>query len=321
LSQYSFFKKQEMTYTMKKYLTKKWSVIGIAIFCSILWGSAFPVLKVSYEELQMVPEDTIAKVVFAGMRFLLAGLILLVGLFIVNRKSLFVSRKQIPVLILFGFTQTALQYYFFYNGLANTTGMKGAILASSGTFFTVMLAHYFYINDKMNWQKTIGLIAGFTGIIVANWGQDFQMSFKFTGEGYMILAALTGAIGTIMAKEMAVGIHPFALTGWQLTIGALVMLIAGLPQLQENAITFTPLGWGLFVYSAFLSAAAFGLWYSLLKYNKASEISIYKFATPVSGAILSALFIPGEQLTFLVIAALALIAVGFVAINYKPKID
>jgi len=306
---------------MKKYLTKKWSVIGIAIFCSILWGSAFPVLKVSYEELQMVPEDTIAKVVFAGMRFLLAGLILLVGLFIVNRKSLFVSRKQIPVLILFGFTQTALQYYFFYNGLANTTGMKGAILASSGTFFTVMLAHYFYINDKMNWQKTIGLIAGFTGIIVANWGQDFQMSFKFTGEGYMILAALTGAIGTIMAKEMAVGIHPFALTGWQLTIGALVMLIAGLPQLQENAITFTPLGWGLFVYSAFLSAAAFGLWYSLLKYNKASEISIYKFATPVSGAILSALFIPGEQLTFLVIAALALIAVGFVAINYKPKID
>ena len=310
-----------MTYTMKKYLTKKWSVIGIAIFCSILWGSAFPVLKVSYEELQMVPEDTIAKVVFAGMRFLLAGLILLVGLFIVNRKSLFVSRKQIPVLILFGFTQTALQYYFFYNGLANTTGMKGAILASSGTFFTVMLAHYFYINDKMNWQKTIGLIAGFTGIIVANWGQDFQMSFKFTGEGYMILAALTGAIGTIMAKEMAVGIHPFALTGWQLTIGALVMLIAGLPQLQENAITFTPLGWGLFVYSAFLSAAAFGLWYSLLKYNKASEISIYKFATPVSGAILSALFIPGEQLTFLVIAALALIAVGFVAINYKPKID
>ena len=305
---------------MKKYLTKKWSVISIAIFCSILWGSAFPVLKVSYEELQMVPEDTIAKVVFAGMRFLLAGLILLVGLYFINRKALVVSRKQIPVLILFGITQTALQYFFFYNGLAKTTGMKGAILASSGTFFTVMLAHYFYVNDKMNWQKTIGLIAGFAGIVVANWGQGFQMSFQLTGEGYMVLAALTGAIGTIMAKEMAVGIHPFALTGWQLTIGSVVLLVIGLPQLQENAMSFTPLGWGLFVYSAFLSAAAFGLWYSILKYNKAGEISIYKFATPVSGTILSALFIPGENLTLLVIAALALVAVGFVAINYKPKI-
>ncbi len=305
---------------MKKYLTKKWSVISIAIFCSILWGSAFPVLKVSYEELQMVPEDTIAKVVFAGMRFLLAGLILLIGLFFINRKALFVPRKQIAVLILFGITQTALQYFFFYNGLAKTTGMKGAILASSGTFFTVMLAHYFYVNDKMNWQKTIGLIAGFAGIVMANWGQGFQLSFQFTGEGYMILAALTGAIGTIMAKEMAIGIHPFALTGWQLTIGSVVMLVVGLPQLQENAMSFTPLGWGLFIYSAILSAAAFGLWYSLLKYNKAGEISIYRFVTPVSGTILSAVFIPGEHLTFYVAAALILIAVGFIAINYKPKV-
>ena len=304
---------------MKKYLTKKWSVITIAIFCSILWGSAFPVLKVSYEELQMVPEDTIAKVVFAGMRFLLAGLILLVGLFFINRKALIVSRNKILILVIFGITQTALQYFFFYNGLAKTTGMKGAILASSGTFFTVMLAHYFYVNDRMNWQKAIGLVAGFIGIIIANWGAGFQVSFEMTGEGYMILAALTGAVGTIMAKEMAVGIHPFALTGWQLTIGSVLMLVIGLPQLQENSMTFTPLGWGLFIYSALLSAVAFALWYSILKYNKAGEISIYKFATPVSGAILSAMFIPGEKLSLLVVAALVLVAVGFIAINYKPK--
>ena len=84
-------------------------------------------------------------------------------------------------------------------------------------------------------------------------------------------------------------------------------------------MTFTPLGWGLFIYSALLSAVAFALWYSILKYNKAGEISIYKFATPVSGAILSAMFIPGEKLTLLVLAALVLVAVGFIAINYKPK--
>lgn len=304
---------------MKKYLTKKWFVISIAIFCSILWGSAFPVLKVSYEELQMAADDTMAKVVFAGMRFLLAGLILLIGLFFVNRKALFVTRKQIPVLILFGVVQTALQYFFFYNGLAHTTGMKGAILTSSGTFFTVVLAHYFYVNDRMNWQKTVGLIAGFAGIIVANWGQEFQLSFQLTGEGYMVLAALTGAIGAIMAKELAIGIHPFALTGWQLTIGSVLMLMVGLPQLEEHSMTFTPLGWGLFIYSAILSAVAFALWYSILKYNKAGEISIYKFATPVSGAILSALFIPDEHFTILMMGALILVIAGFIAINYQPK--
>lgn len=304
---------------MEKYLTKKWIVISIAVFCSILWGSAFPVLKVTYAELQMVADDTIAKVVLAGMRFLLAGLILLGGMFFINRKALLVTRRQIPILILFGVIQTALQYYFFYNGLANTTGMKGAILTSSGTFFTVILAHYFYVNDRMNWQKTIGLIAGFAGIVVANWGQSFQMSFQLTGEGYMVLAALTGAIGAIMAKELAVGIHPFALTGWQLTIGSTLMLMIGFPQLKDHAMSFTPLGWWLFIYSAILSAVAFALWYSLLKYNKAGEISIYKFATPVSGAILSVIFIPGEQFTMLIIGALILVAGGFMAVNYQPK--
>jgi len=304
---------------MKNILMKKWGMVCIAIFCSILWGTAFPVLKVSYIELQMATEDTVAKIVFAGMRFLMAGLILLVGLFIANKKALKVTKRQVPVLIIFGIVQTALQYFFFYNGLAKTSGMQGAILVSSGTFFTVLLAHFFYVNDRMNWQKTVGLVAGFTGIIVANWGQEFQLSFQLTGEGYMILAALTGAIGTIMAKEMAIGIHPFALTGWQLTIGSILMLIIGFPQLKPNAIVFTPFGWGLLFYLAILSAVAFALWYSILKYHKAGIISIYKFITPVSGTILSAIFIPGEYLNGYIFAALSLVAVGIIAVNYKQK--
>nr|WP_272916310.1 DMT family transporter [Virgibacillus halodenitrificans] len=137
----------------------------------------------------------------------------------------------------------------------------------------------------------------------------------------MILAALTSAIGTIMAKELAIGIHPFALTGWQLTIGAALMLMIGYPQLQEGAIVFTPLGWGLLGYSAFLSAAAFALWYSILKFNKAGEISMFKFITPVSGAILSAMFIPGEHLNGFIIGAMALIAIGIIAVNYKGRTE
>ncbi|SHH63540.1 DMT family transporter [Virgibacillus chiguensis] len=304
---------------MNRVFEKKWIVVGIAIFCSILWGSAFPVLKVSYDELQMAADDTIAKIVFAGMRFLLAGLIILIGLFLVDRKRLMVTKRQMLFLTIFGVIQTGLQYFFFYNGLAKVSGMQGAILVSSGTFFTVILAHFFYSNDRMNWKKGIGLAAGFAGIIVANWGQEFQLSFHFTGEGYMILAALTGAIGTIMAKELAVGIHPFAITGWQLSIGASLMLIFGVPQLESGAMTFTPLGFWLFVYSAVLSAAAFALWYSILKYNKAGEISMFKFITPVSGAILSAIFIPAETLDVYVIAALGLVAIGIVAVNYKGK--
>ncbi|WP_226036556.1 DMT family transporter [Aquibacillus saliphilus] len=304
---------------MKGLFENKWSVIGIAVFCSILWGSAFPVLKVSYQELQMAPDDIIAKIVFAGLRFLLAGIIVLALLLIISPKRILVTRRQFLVLVILGVIQTTILYFFFYNGLAKVSGMQGAILSSSGTFFTVILAHYFYKNDRLNWKKTVGLVAGFAGIAVANWGEGLHLNFQWDGEGFMIMTGIINAVATIMAKELATGIHPFAVTGWQLSIGASIMLLIGVPQISDNAIVFTPFGFGLLIYSAILSAAAFGLWYSLLKYNHAGEISMYKFIVPIAGTILSSIFIPGENLNVFIIAAVAMVAIGILAVNYKGR--
>lgn len=304
---------------MKGIFTNKWGVIAIAIVCTFLWGSAFPSLKISNIELQIAPNDTNAQIVFAGMRFLLAGLMILTVLTLVNRKILRVKKSQIPILILFGLIQTTGQYYFFYIGLSNVSGMQGAILSSSGIFFAVIIAHFFYMNDKMNRQKTIGIIAGISGIIVANWGQDFHFQFQLTGEGFMILSALLSAITTIMSKELSNGIHPVVLTGWQLTIGAIILLMIGLPQMSTDAIQFTPFGWGLLIYLAFLSAVAFALWTTLLKYNKAGEMAIYNFLTPVFGAILSALFVPNEHFNIYVLGAMTLVSIGIISINYRSN--
>ena len=309
---------------MKSIFQNKWAVIGFAAICAFLWGSAFPVLKISNIELKIASGDPIAQIVFAGMRFLLAGLILFVFLLITNRKKLAIKRSHILIVVLFGIIQTSLQYFFFYIGLAKVSGMQGALLSSSGTFLAVILAHFYYKNDHLNWKKSIGIVAGFAGIILANWGQSFQFEFNFTGEGFMILAGLTTAITTIMAKELAVDIHPVTLTGWQLTIGALVLLIIGVPQLDPGAITFTPFGWGLLIYAALLSSIAFALWTTILKYNKAGKVSIYNFLTPVFGALLSALLVPGESLNFLIIAAIALVAFGIIIMNLhgnKKELD
>ena len=59
---------------MKSIFQNKWAVIGFAAICAFLWGSAFPVLKISNIELQIASDDTIAQIVFAGIRFLLAGI-------------------------------------------------------------------------------------------------------------------------------------------------------------------------------------------------------------------------------------------------------
>jgi len=301
------------------YLTNKYWVIVIAVFCAFLWGSAFPVLKVSYVELGIAPDDRYSIIVLAGIRFFLASLIIFVLIFVGIRQSPKVKWKMLPQLFLLGLLQISLQYFFFYNGLAHTTGMKGAILSSVGIFFVVVLAHFVYVDDRLDWRKIIGLIAGFTGIILINSGQHLTLDFSWQGEGFMILSGLVSAIGMIMAKRISQEVHPFVLTAWQMLLGSLLLIAVGLPGLKPHAMVFTNKALLLLVYSAFLSATAFSLWYAILKYNKAGEISVYKFMTPVSGAILSALFIPGERLTLNMFMALGLVSLGVIIVNYQRR--
>jgi Permeases of the drug/metabolite transporter (DMT) superfamily len=300
------------------YLTNRYWVIAIALFCAVLWGSAFPVLKVSYVELGIAVNDRSAIIVLAGMRFFLAG-VLMFMIIAGTRQSPKVGGHMLLQLFLLGLLQISLQYFFFYNGLAHTTGMKAAILSSAGTFFVVLLAHFVYVNDRLNWRKFLGLIAGFAGIIMINAGARFTFDFSWQGEGFMILSGLVSAIGTILAKRLSKEVHPFVMTAWQMLLGSLLLIAAGIPGLKPQAMVFTNRAFLLLLYSAFLSATAFSLWYALLKYNKAGEISVYMFMTPVSGAMLSAVFIPDERLTLNMFAALALVALGLIIVNYQRR--
>ncbi|HUX47319.1 MAG TPA: DMT family transporter, partial [Desulfosporosinus sp.] len=271
-------------------------------------------------ELRIAPDDRYAIIVLAGIRFFIASLLIFALIIIGIRKSPKVKIVMLPQLLLLGLLQISLMYFFFYNGLAHTSGMKGAILSSAGIFFVVVLAHFVYVNDRLDWRKILGLIAGFSGIILINSGKNFTFDFSWQGEGFMILSGLVSSLGTILAKRISKEVHPFILTAWQMLLGSLLLIAVGLPSLKPHAMVFTNKALLLLFYSAFLSATAFSLWYAILKYNKAGEISIFKFMTPVSGTMLSALFIPGERVTLNMFVVLALVALGVIIVNYQSKI-
>ncbi|OAA30749.1 multidrug transporter [Kosmotoga arenicorallina S304] len=286
----------------------------MAILASVLWGSAFPVLKISFSELNISSGDISEKLVFAGMRFLIAGLMLFI--FSSRMRKVGLRLKGLFGLFLLGLLQTSLQYTLFYNGLSNTSGVKSSIIIASGNFFVVLLAHFVYKNDKINMRKIIGLSAGFSGIFLANIGKGLSLDITFSGEGLLILSTLVGAVGTILAKELSKKFDPFAVSGWQMLMGSIFLIGIGLPGM-EKGLRFTPLAFFLLLYSSFLSAAAFSLWYTVLKYNKAGEVTIYRFIIPLSGAVFSALFIPGESFTASILIALGLAVTGIVAVNYR----
>ena len=159
----------------------------LAILCTVLWGSAFPSIKLGYELFQIDPSDTWSKLVYAAVRFTLAGvLVLVVRLFVIQREQRVriasLKGEQWGRLALLGLLQTTIHYYFFYISLSFITGAKGSILSASNVFWSAILAHLFFHNDKISRGKILGIIAGFASVILVNYDVDFGFEFSVQGE-------------------------------------------------------------------------------------------------------------------------------------------
>lgn len=296
---------------------KSW-VILLAIFCSVLWGSAYPVLKITYREMNIAGDDLYGKILIAGARFFLAGMMILIyALFTMKENVKIKSGMDLARVIILGVVQTSLNYFFFYNGLANTTASKGAIINSLSNFLIIILAHFIYKNDKLNYNKISGIILGLLGVLIVNLGSGIDLGFTFRGEGFMFFVVITTVISSFMVKSFSRHMHPVLLSAYQLIFGGLVMLVVALGGTYD-ALKLTPISIGLFFYSAFLSAVAFTLWYTLLKYNKPGEITMFRFLIPVSGSLLSIIFLK-EKLTLNVALSLIFIVAGIILVNNEPK--
>lgn len=300
-------------------LTNVWAVGVLAIFCTALWGSAYPCVKIGYELFEIAPEDISAKILFAGYRFFLAGIMTCILEICLFKHLPKVKRQNLAGVLGLGLVQTTIQYVFFYIGVANTTGVKGSVISASNSFFTIILAHFFMKNEKLDKKKTLGCILGFAGVVLASFTtQGLDASFKIQGEGFLILSALAYASAALWSKSLTRREEPVTVTGLQLLFGGAVLIAAGLAA-GGRIGAVSGQGMVLLVYMAFISCAAFTLWTLLLKYNPVGRVAVYGFMIPVFGVFLSALFLGENAWNLKNLAALVLVSAGIIAVNKESR--
>ena len=299
----------------EKFFSKNYVVVIGALICCMLWGSAFPCVKVGYGLFSVGTSSYSSLILFAGIRFTLAGVLVLAFGSALQRKFLLPKRKNIWRVAVVALFQTAMQYTFFYIGLANLTGVKSSVLNGLGVFFTIIAACFIFRTERFTLIKLVGCILGFGGVLVMNLdGLNFE--FSLTGEGFIIFSGLSAAMAAGFVKVFSKHENTTTLCGWQFFCGGLALVIIGAATGGSIRPT-SGASFAMLFYLAFLSACAFTLQGYLLKYNPVSKVAVFKSTNPLFGALFSAIILgETEQLLhYTTLIALALVCGGILIIN------
>lgn len=299
-----------------KIITKPLGIALLACVCCLLWGSATPAIKIGYEVFGIQSNDIASRILFAGVRFILAGILTAIFGSILSGKPLFPQKSSWGMIGKLSLVQTVFQYIFFYMGLAYTTGVKSSIINGSQSFLAILIACLIFRYEKLTLQKFIGCLIGFAGVIIINFDPSgLSGGFTFRGEGAILIAATAYALSSALVKKYSQKENPVILSGYQFILGGIIMTIVGL--LMGGVLT----GWAfksilLLIYLALISSVAYSIWGILLKHNPVGKVAVYSFTNPIFSVLLSFAFL-GETSSFgaELIIALILVCAGIYLVN------
>ena len=288
-------------------------VVVFALTAAIAWGWAYPLIKLGFEEFGITSQMTGSKMLFAGIRFMISGLIIL-AIARSNKKNFQMeSLSSWWYVLLFALLNTTIHYACFYIGLSNSHGSRAAILNSLGVFVLVLLACLFFKTDKLNSRKIIGCIMGFSGILALNLGNESSEQFTWLGDGMIILNALCSSFAGLMTRGVSKRVDIFVGTGYSLAIGGALLILPGilmngtLPQITWTGILYLSL-------LICISTLGFALYNKLLSCNPVGKVAIFNSLIPAVGAITSCLCLH-EPFYINYLFAIILLSSGIYIIN------
>lgn len=285
-----------------------------ALTAAVLWGWAYPIIKIGFEEWGITPDMTGSKMLFAGIRFAISGLIILAMARGMRRSFRPARRWDWGFILLFALINTTFHYACFYIGLSHSEGSRAAILNSLSIFLVVVLACVFFKSDRMTLRKMVGVVLGMAGILILNLNGDaVSAEWSWLGDGMIIVNAICSAVASLLTRSMARRVDIIVGTGYSLGIGGLLLIVPGL--LMGGTLPHVTL-WGLALLGMLvgISTIGFALYNQLITHNPIGKVAIYNSLLPIVGALTSCLCL-GEPFQANLILAGGLVASGIYIVN------
>ena len=290
----------------------RWQPVVALLILALIWGANMAIIKIGAREL--------APLFMAGLRSLVASACLYIWMK-AKGVTLFPSKRilvhGIVVGLLFGW-----EFGFIYVGLGYTLASRTYILVYSSPFFVALGAHFFLEGDRLNPWKAGGLILAFAGVVALFMKDLGSFSLSALPGDLMALAggALWGSTTVYVKKYLSHRTVPLQTLFYQVLFSAPLLLFMSVV-LEDTIVSSFSLaaGFSVFYQCIIVAFLSYLVWFKLIHRYPVSLLHGFSFFTPVFGVFLSGALILGEVVSPSLIVAMALVSLGTVLVNRRPR--
>jgi drug/metabolite transporter (DMT)-like permease len=297
-------------------LYSKGNTILWAIIACLLWSTAYAGIKLGLQF------DTPFH--FAGTRFIISGIMILP---FTVRPAVYIKMIRVHWKVIAWVTilQIVINYSLFYQGLKLIPGALGAVVYGAQPLIIAIVAAIMHKDDKLTQKKVITIIFGISGVILISVGrQAFRLGtiLELAGVLMILIGNIATAASNVIISIKSKDINPFVLSSASLFFGGIILYLISIPMEVRPAGLLPLRYWMILLWLSFMAASAFSVWYKLLQRPgvKVSELNLWKFITPVTGAVLSWLLIPDEYPEWLTILGMIIITVSLILYYRTSKV-
>ncbi len=276
----------------------------------LLWGSTYLAIDIAVQ--------TIPPALMCGVRFSIAGVVMLAVCAATGRKVLYSPRQialaaVVGLLLLMGGNLT-----LSYAELSVSSGLAALIIAITPLWFLV-LDSLLLGDHHISGRGKVGLALGMLGLLVLVWPQLQSGTTLGRREFWASLSLIAGsfswALGSVLSKRWQSGMDGFSATGWQITAAGAGNLIFASFTGDLSRAHWASRGIGAVIYlvvcGSWIGYTAY-IW--LLKHVPTSKVSTYAYVNPVVAVFLGWLILH-ERVDRFILAGSAIVVLSVILVT------
>lgn len=287
----------------------------------LIWGSSFLFIRVGVEQL------TPFQVVFIRTGIAAVGLNLVV---LLRGQRLPSDWAGIRALLVLGVVNTVLPFVLITWGEQTVESGLASVLQGTAALFTLVVAHFVFVDERINSRKVIGLVTGFVGVVLLSsrsWQEGQIITGDLLGQLAIVGASFCYALGgTYGRKVIQNRLEPIVVAAGAMTVAAIttgiLMVVSPAVGGQQNVLISEMRPDVLFamLMLGFLNTwVAYMIFYSIIRALGAARTSMVTYIVPLVGLTLGAIVL-NETVDIRLLIGAALI-IGGIAIVNLPILD